>query len=65
MTDVMNAQAIPLAQAVLCQDCNVISDAMLSCPACGCGVLMSLAKWLDRETEENVEPEPVEEMVSV
>jgi hypothetical protein len=63
MTDVMNAQAIPLAEAVLCQDCGTVTDATWTCPKCGGAVLMSLANVLDRETEEDAEPELREEMV--
>ena len=46
--------AIPLAEAILCVSCNVITRARNGhCPACdGSGdALLSLAKILDREVD--------------
>jgi len=42
-------QQIPLAKAYLCQDCNVVGNCAMSCPACASRVLMGLAGVLDRE----------------
>lgn len=39
---------IAKSKAVLCVDCDVISDANLACPSCGSSALMSLARVLDR-----------------
>ena len=37
----------PLRKAVLCVDCNNISDANLECPACSSGALMNLSAVLN------------------
>jgi hypothetical protein len=42
-------QQIPLISAYLCQDCNVVGNCAMSCPACASRVLMGLAGVLDRE----------------
>jgi hypothetical protein len=42
-------QQIPLAMAYLCQDCNVVGNSAMSCPACASRVLMGLAGVLDRK----------------
>ena len=39
---------IPLNHAVLCLDCNNISDANRDCPACSSHALMNLSAILDR-----------------
>jgi hypothetical protein len=45
-------QQIPLATAYLCQDCNVVSNCAMSCPACSSRVLLGLAGVLDRRERE-------------
>jgi hypothetical protein len=45
-------QHIPLAAAYLCQDCNVVGNCAMSCPACASKVLLGLASVLDREERE-------------
>jgi hypothetical protein len=40
---------LPLKKAVLCLDCNSISDANQECPACGSGALMNLSIVLNPE----------------
>lgn len=42
---------IPMNLAVLCLDCNSISDANRECPACSSRALMNLSTVLDRSTE--------------
>lgn len=42
---------LPLAKAVLCQDCAAVSNGVNHCPACGSAALASIARWLERETE--------------
>ncbi len=39
---------IPLHHAVLCLDCNCISDANRDCPACSSRALMNISRILDR-----------------
>ena len=39
---------VPLSQASLCLDCEVITAAPTSCPACGSGALMNMARALSR-----------------
>lgn len=39
---------IPLFHAVLCLDCNCVSDANRECPACSSRALMNLSAVLDR-----------------
>ena len=39
---------IPLNHAVLCLDCNCISDANRDCPACSSRALMNVSAILDR-----------------
>ncbi len=38
---------LPLTNAVLCLDCNNISDANQQCPACSSGALMNLSTVLN------------------
>jgi hypothetical protein len=38
---------LPLKKAVLCLDCNSISDANQECPACSSGALMNLSTVLN------------------
>ncbi|HUD54669.1 MAG TPA: hypothetical protein VMR02_05560 [Terracidiphilus sp.] len=40
---------LPLKKAVLCLDCNSISDANQECPACSSGALMNLSTVLNPE----------------
>ncbi|WP_109485887.1 hypothetical protein [Occallatibacter savannae] len=42
---------IPMSLAVLCLDCNSISDANRECPACSSRALMNLSAVLDRPAE--------------
>lgn len=42
---------VSLSRAVLCAECNGISDASGMCPKCGSAALMSLARVLNREPE--------------
>lgn len=44
----MKNATIPLNYAVLCLDCNNISDANRECPACTSHALMNLSQVLDR-----------------
>jgi len=47
----MNNSTIPLDHAVLCLDCDSVSDAKRECPACSSRALMSLSVVLNRPTE--------------
>jgi hypothetical protein len=42
---------IPLDHAVLCLDCNCVSDANRECPACCSRALMNLSVVLNRPAE--------------
>ena len=44
----METSAIPLVHAVLCLDCNCITDANQECPVCSSRALMNLSSVLDR-----------------
>jgi hypothetical protein len=46
--DPRKTKAIPLRAAVLCADCDAVSDGVNACPACGSSSLLSLASVLDR-----------------
>ena len=48
MTAKMKNATIPLNHAVLCLDCNSISDANRECPACSSRALMNLSTILNR-----------------
>lgn len=48
MTSLMKNSTIPLDHAVLCLDCNSVSDANRQCPACSSRALMSLSVVLNR-----------------
>jgi len=50
ITKVKNA-IIPLNHAVLCLDCNSISDGNRECPFCSSRALMNLGAILDRPAE--------------
>jgi hypothetical protein len=51
MTSLRNKSAIPLDLAVLCLDCNCVSDANRECPACTSRALMNLSVVLNRPAE--------------
>lgn len=44
----LNRSAIPLDHAVLCLDCNCVSNANRECPACTSRALMNLSVVLNR-----------------
>jgi len=44
----MKSSMIPLNHAVLCLDCNSVSDANRECPACSSQALMNLSVVLNR-----------------
>jgi rRNA maturation endonuclease Nob1 len=51
MSSLTKKSAIALDYAVLCLDCNCVSDANRECPACGSRALMNLSTVLDRREE--------------
>jgi hypothetical protein len=51
LTALTKRSAIPLDHAVLCLDCNCVSDANRECPACSSRALMNLSAVLDRREE--------------
>jgi|SRR5579871_3670641 len=51
MTSLKHKSTIPLDHAVLCLDCNCVSDANRECPACTSRALMNLSVVLNRPTE--------------
>jgi hypothetical protein len=51
LTSMTKRSAIPLDHAVLCLDCNCVSDANRECPACSSRALMNLSVVLDRREE--------------
>lgn len=51
MTKRMKNSTIPLDHAVLCLDCNSVSDANRECPACCSKALMNLSVILNRPAE--------------
>jgi hypothetical protein len=51
MTSLRNKSAIPLDHAVLCLDCNCVSDANRECPACSSRALMNLSVVLNRRSD--------------
>ena len=48
MNSLMEKSTIPLDQAVLCLDCNCVSNANRECPACCSRALMNLSVVLNR-----------------
>jgi hypothetical protein len=50
IADLRKTMAFPLQAAVLCSDCNAVSDGVHACPACGSSSLLSLASVLGRTT---------------
>ena len=51
MTSRTKKSTIPLDHAVLCLDCNCVSDANRECPACCSRALMNLSVVLNRPAE--------------
>jgi hypothetical protein len=51
MTALMKKSTIPLNHAVLCLDCNSISDANRECPACSSRALLNLSVILNRPAD--------------
>ena len=45
----MPPDIIPLRSAVLCSNCDAISDDRGHCPACGSEAVQPMAIWLDKE----------------
>lgn len=39
---------IPLIQAVLCSDCEAVSNGKNACPACGSAAIYPIERWLQR-----------------
>ena len=48
MTTLTKTSIIPLAHAVLCLDCNCVTDATRECPACSSKALLNLSSVLNR-----------------
>lgn len=48
MKALMKTSMIPLVNAVLCLDCNCVTDANRECPACSSRALMNLSSVLNR-----------------
>jgi len=44
----MSSTAIPLRQARICLDCDVLTDDLFRCPGCGGKVLFPLECWLGK-----------------
>lgn len=57
MIDTEAVQHFPLQRAVICIDCESVTNAMHDCPACGGTSLLSLSRVLNR-TE--IEGEPLD-----
>lgn len=53
MKPLINTSVIPLAHALLCLDCNCVTDASRECPACSSKALMNLSSVLDRRDVDN------------
>jgi hypothetical protein len=51
MNSLKNRSTIPLDHAVLCLDCESVSDANRECPACSSRALMNLSVVLNRPAE--------------
>lgn len=51
MTALKNNLTIPLDRAVLCLDCDSVSNANRECPACSSRALMNLSVVLNRSEE--------------
>ena len=50
MKSLMKTSVIPLVHAVLCLDCNCVTDANQVCPVCSSRALMNLASVLNRRS---------------
>jgi hypothetical protein len=50
MQTIAKTSVIPLVHAVLCLDCNCVTDAILECPACSSRALMNLSSVLNRQS---------------
>ena len=50
MNSLMKTSVIPLVHAVLCLDCNCVTDANRECPVCSSRAPMNLASLLDRRS---------------
>jgi hypothetical protein len=48
----------PLAKAVLCGDCENVSNGVTTCPACGSSALMNISKTLGGGTGGTLEGAP-------
>ncbi len=48
MHTILNKSIIPLFRAVICLDCNCVTDANRVCPACSSRALMNLSSVLNR-----------------
>ncbi len=42
---------LPLATAVLCEDCHSLSNGMNVCPACGSGAISKPVNWMSERRE--------------
>ena len=51
MKSLMEKSVIPLGHAVLCLDCNAVSNANRECPACSSRALMNLSSVLNRDDQ--------------
>jgi hypothetical protein len=51
-TNISEMSLVPLQQAALCLDCEMITSAQTHCFACGSVALMSLARTLNGHVEE-------------
>ncbi len=52
----MNIDLIPLNEAVVCEDCDVISRAKhATCPSCGGSALWSLVNIMDRHAQREMD----------
>ena len=43
---------IPLSQAVLCEDCQAVSNGKNACPHCGSKSIANIEPWLQRKPEQ-------------
>jgi len=42
----MKTQSIPISRALICSDCNSVTDSPRECPACGSNALFGLWRFL-------------------
>ena len=52
MEDAARSDQVHLSEAVLCVECEVISKTNGNCPACGSSSVLSLARLLNRQSED-------------